>query len=157
MPPRTWCAAPVQPSRGGESSGSVPEEPTGPKGEHDRTGRERATAELDLDTLLNAPKRFFIDERTQELTTLYPDSLLSSKNIARKSSPTARRIKSKTTQNFKWTSENVIVDERGGWLRMRNPKTGQWGDYCEFWQDNDGYFRCAQMQSQQSKYAVLKQ
>ena len=154
-----------------------PEESTGPAGEHDQKkvvssqndGRRHqrheeeeqqqqqqqreATAELDLEALLNSPTKYFVDEHTHQLTILYPDSILSP-NKAR-----AKKMKKTQSKCLRWIGDNVIVDERGGWVRLCNPKTGQWGDYCELLeQTEDGYFRCApQSPSPRSKYAVVKQ
>ena len=101
--------------------------------------------------------RYFMDETTNQLVTLHPET---------PKRPWSSNSKKRSRKCFRWVGESVMVDERGGWLRLWDHNREQWGDYRELLEDTeDGHFHCAQLQfpnddtlqvSSRSKYVVVK-
>ena len=89
--------------------------------------------------------RYFMDETTNQLVTLHPEN-----------SKRPWSNKKRSRKCFRWVGDSVIVDERGGWLRLWDRNREQCDDYCELLEDvENGYFHCAKASPSQG-FTLLK-
>ena len=74
--------------------------------------------------------KYFKNEKTGQIVTVYPAAELNDvKHLV---------------GNMRWVGKDVFVDERSGWIRLRDSQTAEWNYYELLDFDDDGYFRCDQ-------------